>query len=513
MVAGGAVSLDFRTLCSIGIWTLSVVAPTLLVSSCKVFDPSLVDDGDDDGTDDNGAECVPEQAEVCNDVDDDCDDDIDEDFDLLADENNCGACGRVCTFAQATGECTAGVCANACLEGWKDCNEQDADGCEANLDRKGSCGDCGLTCPFTCSAANCVTGAGVAAGRTWTCLTMSSGGVRCWGSNNTGQLGSGNTASSSMPRDVVSLDDARQIRLGFGHSCALRDGRVASCWGQNDRGQVGDGTTAQQTAPVPVVMGNVDDIAVGFAHTCARSGDRLHCWGFNDAGQLGLGDEVHRPLPTLVPAKATGDIVDMAVGLAHTCAVRATGEVVCMGFNDQGQAGMPINAPLHVLEPVVVQGIADAVQISLGHAHGCVVTTTGGVRCWGWNGLGQLGDGSFVSRPAPSDVVDDTGVALSGIERVIAGPIRTCALTGDGQAYCWGDNTEGALGAGKSSPQHPRALPVQLEDVRTILDIAVGEKHTCFLGGLGIRCLGENQEGQLGDGSTIASRTGVDVAL
>lgn len=72
MVAGGAVSLDFRTLCSIGIWTLSVVAPTLLVSSCKVFDPSLVDDADDDGTDDNGAECVPEQAEVCNDVDDDC---------------------------------------------------------------------------------------------------------------------------------------------------------------------------------------------------------------------------------------------------------------------------------------------------------------------------------------------------------------------------------------------------------------------------------------------------------
>ncbi len=491
-------------------------APALVMASCKVFDPSLVDEGGDEGDDDDsGAECTPVD-EMCNERDDDCDMDVDEDFNLDDDEDNCGACGRACTFAHASGQCAAGACVNACVEGWKDCNQEDLDGCEASLETKSSCGDCGLTCPFTCSAAACVTGAAVAAGRTWSCLTMSSGGVRCWGSNASGQLGTGDTEPSSMPRDVMALDDATQLALAFGHSCALRDGRVASCWGQNDRGQVGDGTTAPRRAPVPVVLGNVDDIAVGLAHTCARSGDRLHCWGFNDAGQLGLGDNVHRPLPTLVPAKATGDIVDVATGLAHTCAVRSTGEVICMGFNDQGQAGAPPasqGGTDRVLEPVVVPSIADAVQISLGHAHACVVTTTGGVRCWGWNGLGQLGDGTFLSRSAPGDVFDDTGVALTGIERVIAGPIRTCALSGKGEAFCWGDNTEGALGAGSGATQHPRALRVQIEDVASILDIAVGEKHTCFLGGLGIRCMGENQEGQLGDGSTIASRTGVDVAL
>jgi len=512
------VSLDFRTLCSIAISTVLLGAAAHSMASCKVFDPSLVDEGGgDDGDDDGGgAECTEPVDELCNERDDDCDSAVDEDFDLDTDEENCGACGRTCTFAHASGECAAGACANTCADGWKDCNEEDLDGCEANLENKSSCGDCGLTCPFACSASACVTGAGVAAGRTWTCLTMSSGGVRCWGSNNMGQLGSGDTAPSSVPRDVTALDDATQLAVGFGHSCALRDGGVAACWGQNDRGQVGDGTTAQRTAPVPVVLGNVDDIAVGLAHTCARSGARIHCWGFNDAGQLGQGDEVHRPLPTLIPAKVSGDIVDLAAGLAHTCAVRTTGEVICMGFNDQGQAGMPPMSEgglLHVLDPVVVPGFDDAVQISLGHAHSCALTGTGGVRCWGWNGFGQLGDGTFLSRSAPSDVVDDTGVTLSGIERVVAGPNRTCALNGKGEAFCWGDNTEGALGAGSGALQHPRALRVQIEDVPTILDVAVGEKHTCFLGGLGIRCVGENQEGQLGDGSTITSRTGVDVAL
>ena len=507
-------SLASSTLRWIITWALSVGGPTVALLSCKVFDPSLVEEGAG-SDDDDGATCTPTE-EVCNGLDDDCDNDIDEGFSLADDVDNCGECGRACTFAHASGECADGTCANACESGWKDCNDNDVDGCEANLASKSSCGDCRLTCPFSCSATTCVTGAAVAAGRTWSCLALSSGGVRCWGNNEHGQLGSGDTESTAVPRDVVGLDDATQLAVGFGHSCALRGDRIASCWGQNDRGQVGDGTTAQRTAPVPVVLADIDDIAVGLAHTCARSGVKLYCWGFNDAGQLGQGDEVNRPLPTLVPEAVTGDVVDIAIGLSHTCAVRSTGDVICFGFNDQGQTGVlpgGQGGSDHVLDPVVVPGIGDATEISLGHAHSCVRTSTGGVRCWGWNGSGQLGDGTFFSRTEPRDVVDEGGAALTGIERVIAGPIRTCALTAKGEAFCWGDNTDGALGAGSDAAVEARAQRVTIDDLPVILDIAVGERHTCFLGGVAVRCMGDNTEGQLGDGSTAASRTGVDVSL
>jgi len=504
------VRLDIRTV------ALLVLSSSVVLGSCKVFDASLVHD-DDDGTDiDAGPTCSESADEVCNGRDDDCDDMVDEETSLTDDEDNCGECGRACTFGHAAGQCSAGECDNTCEEGWKDCNSNTVDGCEADLASRSSCTDCGLTCPFACSAGGCVTGVALSAGRTWTCATFSSGGARCWGSNESGQLGTGDTAPSILPRDVRDLADAERLSTGFGHSCALRSGRVASCWGENDRGQLGDGTTAPRTEPVPVVLGGVDTITVGLAHTCVRSGARLYCWGFNDAGQLGFGDNTHRTAPEMLPSAVTGDIVDVSAGLAHTCAVRSTGEVICFGFNDQGQSGaanMEQGGTNTVLAPVVVPAIDNAVSVALGHAHSCVVTSAGKVRCWGWNGGGQLGDGGFMSRAQPLSVIDDTGAELNNIDRVVAGAKRSCAVRSDGAAFCWGDNTSGALGAGPTPAQQPRAVRVTALGKDAILDIAVGETHTCFLGAVAIRCVGDNEQGQLGDGTTAASPLGVAVAL
>jgi alpha-tubulin suppressor-like RCC1 family protein len=494
------------------LFVLSLVG---LLAACKVFDASLVPD-EDDGSDTDDSVCTAGAEEVCNGRDDDCDDDVDEDTNLDADEENCGGCGRVCSFAHATGECSSGVCANGCEEGWKDCNDDDLDGCEADLASRATCGDCGLPCAFACSAGGCVTGATLAAGRTWTCASFSNGTARCWGHNGSGQLGTGDTVTSFLPRDVKELSDATRLTAGFGHSCALREGRVASCWGENDRGQLGDRTTAPRSVPVPVQLEDVDNIAVGLAHTCVQSGVRLYCWGFNDAGQLGFGDNTHRPEPEMIPAADTLDVSDVAAGLAHTCAVRTSGEVICFGFNDQGQSGMP-NAggggANQVLSPVVVPAIDNATQVALGHAHSCAVTTAKTVRCWGWNGGGQLGDGGFASRPQPLFVIDGSGNQLGNIERVFAGAKRSCAIDSEGAAFCWGDNTSGALGAGPTPSQLAHAVRVMALGSDTILDVAVGEFHTCFLGMLGIRCVGDNDLGQLGDGSTAASTTGVDVSL
>lgn len=489
-----------------------------LLSGCKVFDASLLPDGGEGSAD--AADCQAE--EICNHRDDNCDGETDEGFTLATDEENCGECGNACSFLHATGECTAGVCQNECDGGWKDCDNSKLNGCEADLNSKSSCTDCGITCPFACSSGGCVTGAAVAAGRSWSCVTFSdTGEARCWGSNEFGQLGTGDTVATVVPRNVVGLTGATRISAAFGHTCAALEGRVANCWGQNDRGQLGDGTTAGRQAPVPVNMAAVvDSISVGLAHTCARSGQDVFCWGFNDAGQLGFGDNTNRPTPTKLPNASTGAVVDLATGLAHTCAVQSGGDVICWGFNDQGQAGAPNAASggtNQVLSPNVVPGIADATQVSLGHAHSCVRTVGGKVRCWGWNSAGQIGDGGFMSRSQAVSVITDTGAELANIARVVAGAKRTCAISNDGKAYCWGDNTSGALGnrAGMTGPgptQTPHATLVNVVSY-DVLDIAVGEFHTCFLGGVSITCVGSNDSGQLGDGTTGLSTTGTEVSL
>lgn len=495
----------------------SAAATIALLASCKVFDPSLVDDGGQ-GSGADAGECTAGATEVCNGRDDDCDRDVDEGFELQTDQENCGECGRECTYAHAAtaGGCSAGECVNECETGWKDCNGDTVDGCEADLTSRSSCTDCNRTCPFACTAGECVNGRALVAGRTWTCATFSNGSARCWGSNGSGQLGTGDTESSISPRDVIDLSDAERISANLGHTCALRAGNVASCWGENDRGQLGDGTTAPRTQPVPVQLDSVDQIVVGLAHTCVRSGDRLYCWGFNDAGQLGFGDVVHRTQPTLLPTKSTGDIVDVASGLAHTCAVQISGGVICWGFNDQGQVGAPSaggGGSNSMPSPVTVPGVDNAVKVALGHAHSCAVTTAGRVRCWGWNASGQLGDGGFQSRSQPLFVIDDSGVELADVQRVVVGPTRSCAIQDDGAAFCWGDNASGALGAGPTPAQSTHAVRVTALGEDAVIDVAVGEFHTCFLGPTRIRCIGQNEQGQLGDGTTAASTSGVDVAL
>jgi alpha-tubulin suppressor-like RCC1 family protein len=467
-----------------------VMAP----SACKVFDPSLVGDGQGSMTD---------AAELCEDT--------------QSDPNNCGACGDVCTFAHASGECAAGECANTCEAGWKDCDDEHLNGCEANLTSKRSCSDCGLTCGFACNAESCVTGVGLTGGSTWTCVTLDDGAARCWGSNTTGQLGTGTQEGTPVPVNVKNMDKAQRLVAGFGHTCALMTGRVASCWGQNDVGQLGDHTTTLHPEPIPVQLSNIDGIAVGLAHTCARSGQILYCWGFNDAGQLGFGNEDAVRDPRMLETTSTGSVFDVSAGLAHTCIIQTGGSVLCWGYNDQGQSGSPSLADggaNEILSPEPVPGITDAATISLGHAHSCVVTNGGTVRCWGWNQAGQLGNGGFDHRFQPDVVRDQTNAVLTGIGKVVGGPDRTCAITTDNAtAYCWGSNPVGALGAGLESAQESRAVKVTVTGTQQILDIAVGLRHTCFLTNVGITCVGDNKEGQLGDGTTVSTASGVDVSL
>lgn len=250
-----------------------------------------------------------------------------------------------------------------------------------------------------------------------TCALLDDGHVRCWGDNSGGELGYGHLEAigdDELPADVppVPLGAlATAIRGGGDHFCAITDAGHVRCWGQNNDGQlgyghakpIGDNDTPADAGDVDLGGANVVDLAVGGAHTCALTdAGAVRCWGLNKYGQLGLGhtqdigdDEPPAAAPAL-DLDADRDVVQLAAGAVHTCALFKDGGVTCWGYGVQGQLGY--GDPDNIGDDEVPGKHADvdlgapAVQIGMG-THACALLVTGKVRCWGRNGHGQLGHG------------------------------------------------------------------------------------------------------------------------
>ncbi len=249
-----------------------------------------------------------------------------------------------------------------------------------------------------------------------------------------------------MPQMVSGIEDAIQVAVGNAHSCALlRTGQVR-CWGQNNAGQVGDGQTTNRGFPASVnAPTDLVQVVAGFGHTCAlRNNGGVVCWGAGAQGQIGNGtmtgiNNMGQPVAGIT------DAIALSAGANHTCAVRLNGRVLCWGNNASGQVGNGM-AGAPVAMPIEVAGIVDAVGVAAANLHTCVVRKTGGVRCWGSNSYGQLGDGSMVNRLTPVDVM-----GLTDAVRVTGGNDFSCAVRGNGSVVCWGANTNGQLGRGMTT--------------------------------------------------------------
>lgn len=249
----------------------------------------------------------------------------------------------------------------------------------------------------------------ISAGSFHTCAITNSGGAKCWGKNDNGQLGDGTTTyrNRTTPVDVLGLNSGIvSIDVGTAHTCAATSSGGAKCWGGNSSGQLGDGTTTQRLTPVDVfgMTSNIASVATGEYYTCAvtRSGG-AKCWGSNGDGQLGDGTKTLNTKPVDVVGLTSGVDVIKAGG-SHTCAVTTSGGAKCWGNNANGQLGD--GTTTQRLTPVNVSGLTSGVaSIETEGAHACAVTISGGAKCWGWNSSGQLGDGTTTQRLTPVDVV------------------------------------------------------------------------------------------------------------
>lgn len=343
--------------------------------------------------------------------------------------------------------------------------------------------------------------AAIVAGRFHSCALMTWGGVKCWGRNANGQLGTGNTAPSSAPVGVHGLaSGVVALAAGAFHSCALIASGEVKCWGRNTQGRLGDGTTQDRHEPREVIGldGDVLAIAGGGGHTCAlTSAGAVECWGANQGGQLGNGMSTDSPVP--VTSLASGAVA-ISAGSSHSCALTDWSGIRCWGRNNHGQLGDDSTSNSSVPVDVAGAGIGGimlgAAGVAAGDQYSCAMTRFGGVRCWGANGVGQLGTGDNIDRDMPADVAR----LAMGAVAVAAGGLNTCALTTAGGVHCWGANDSGQLGDGSIIDSD---VPVEVSElVAGSVMVAVGGAHVCArTGGGALKCWGYNNYGQLGVGS------------
>ena len=387
----------------------------------------------------------------------------------------------------------------------------------------------------------------VAAGGTHNCVVLRGGAVKCWGRNQYGELGAGDTANrGSDAGDMGKLGavdlgkgrTARSLGLGYQHSCAVLDDGSVKCWGKNEDGQLGLGDTAHRgdaagemgdkLAAVDLGAGRTaKQVAAGYSSTCAvLDNGQVKCWGKGDDGQLGTGDASHRgkgsgTMGDKLPAVDLGKgrtAVSVTVSIYNACALLDDATVKCWGVNDEGQLGLGTKenhgdkaGTLGDKLPVTDLGKGRTVRfVQAASQHACAILDDASVKCWGKNDGGRLGLGDDKIRgDGPGQMGDNLPFIDLGKGRTVKalalGDHHRCAILDNDSVKCWGLNNWGQLGLGDSDDRGD--APGEMGDKLPVVDLgpgkpvalAAGGIHTCALFETGaIKCWGAAEYGVLG---------------
>ncbi|MBW2453980.1 MAG: hypothetical protein JRI68_05705 [Deltaproteobacteria bacterium] len=206
------------------------------------------------------------------------------------------------------------------------------------------------------------------------------------------------------------------------------------------------------------------------------------------------------------------EVVDLGAGVAHTCAVLSNGTVRCWGYDKHDLLFIdglddPAEPGSYVMTPTPVPDLDDAVEVAGGDAHSCVRTMTDEVKCWGWNGMGQLGTGDFANADTPAPV------ALSSTVTSMAVALASnCVALASGDMACWGLNEHGEFGNGEAGSSLTEPTPVEISFGFPVDQVSGTYGHTCARVTVAEAfCFGNNGSGQLGNGTTDDSTTPVGV--
>jgi len=345
---------------------------------------------------------------------------------------------------------------------------------------------------LTARAVQPVAVAAIATGGSHSCAITASGTAYCWGRNAAGQLGDGTTTNRTSAVAVVGGPALTSLSGGTDHTCGLDAAGAAYCWGRNVAGQLGDGTTTSRSVPAAVAGAPpLTALAAGAEHTCGlTAAGAAYCWGDNSAGQLGDSTRTTRTQPVAVAGGLA--FTKLVAGLWHTCALTAGGVAYCWGMNGVGQLGasanqtcaLPTGSSPCSLTPVAVATTLALVEIAGGAYHACGLTSSGSAYCWGEGSESLEG---LPSQPALSRLASGFGWG------------RSCAVTLAGQAYCWDVYWYGYYGYRWISGAYEVGGGLSFDG----LGVGSGG-HLCSTA-TGTRypyCWGNNDAGQLGDGSS-----------
>jgi len=296
--------------------------------------------------------------------------------------------------------------------------------------------------------------------------------------------------------DPVSADLV-SVSVGTAHACGLTRAGAAVCWGENRDGQLGTGSgPARASAGQPVAIPNgesLEQVTAGGDHTCAlTTSGKAYCWGKNSFGQNGDGGTRNHDLP--VEVRASTPFASISAGGSHTCAIGTDGAVYCWGDNFSGAVGtnrfeaesLPVN---------VDEGRFGFAKVYAGGKSTCALTAQGEAYCWGENRYGQVGVGNRTDRvdlrrPVQRDI---------RFNELALGERHACGLARGGELYCWGDNAFGQLGNGASADQRGLMVPTEVQTTLRFSSVAVGQSHSCAVAQEGgVYCWGDNSRRQLG---------------
>lgn len=257
------------------------------------------------------------------------------------------------------------------------------------------------------------------------CAVLSTEHVDCWGSNASGALGDGSYTGpetcgetipcSRRPVEAVGITDASRVSAGDYFTCALLQTGHVKCWGEGQDGELGDGSYNSSDTPVEVKgITNATQVAAAGEHACALlSTGHVDCWGDDVFGELGDGNTAGSDTP--LGTTGITDAKEVTAGEWNTCTILSDGHAACWGENGFGQLGDGISTGPETCpfgeenrscskKPVEVADINDVTQVAAGELYACAILSNGHLKCWGWNGLGQLGDGNNEDSDLPVEV-------------------------------------------------------------------------------------------------------------